>query len=113
MAYPSIERANQTMQQQAGAIMGCSPQPYAINTACPTQEGNTGIASALHMLSAEVDATYKLALSVRGALGINRPEQDGKELVQPSSLLDVLNGFRRKLISANQDFETVIDHINS
>ena len=76
-------------------------------------QSNVGIASALQNLAVEVQATNKLAYGIRGALGISATEPEGKEPSQPSSLLEVLAALRRTLIRANQDFETVINHINS
>lgn len=91
------------------SVGGTSTIPYN----SPEQATEAGIASILQQLTSEVDSTAKLAYSVRGALGINVPESEGKEPMPPSSLRDALSALRRKLIRANQDFEAVINHINS
>ena len=106
MAYP---------QNTSNSLPGAAQQGVsALNYSTPdTPPSNIGIASALQNLAAEVQSTNKLAYSVRAALGICAPETEGKDPGQPSSLLEVLAAFRRTLIRANQDFETVINHINS
>jgi hypothetical protein len=106
MAYPQV---------QGNTLIGSS-QPSTLTYSIPDSpaQSTTGIASALQNLAAEVQSTNSLAYKVRGALGISAPEPEvGKEGPQPSSLLEVLAAFRRTLIRANQDFETVINHINS
>jgi hypothetical protein len=77
------------------------------------QTAESGISSVLQGLTSEVEATTKLAYSVRAALGIAAPENEGKDPKQAASLRDVLQTLRRQLVHANQDFETVINHINS
>lgn len=82
------------------------------NITAPPQ-GPNGIATSLTELSAVSDNTRKLAYSVRAALGLSYPDQSGEKPVQPSTLIDVLNEIRIKLLRANEDFEMVINHINS
>ncbi len=92
MAYPSIDKANN--------VPLSSP---------PTQ---TGIASALQELNAQICATSKLASTCRAALGITCPENENK-IANPGSMLDMLCDMRLRLSRANDDFDAIIGHINS
>ncbi len=74
---------------------------------------DSGIASTLQSLTEQVIGTVKLAYSVRVALGIQSPEAEVKQPKSPSSLIECLAELRRKLLAANSDLETVINHINS
>jgi hypothetical protein len=98
------------LNQTANSTIASAPIPYPLDS--PGQQ-SAGIASSLQSLSQQVESAVKLAYSVRAALGIAAPETKGKEPSQPASLLDVLNSFRCLLERANQDFETVINYINS
>jgi len=97
---------------QAASLTGTSGvSTHFADTAVP--QTSAGVASMLQMLGSEVDGVLKGAYGIRGALGIANPPSEAKEPSQPSSLVELLAQFKRKLAYANDDLSAVIAHINS
>jgi hypothetical protein len=101
----------QTINQQAGGIAS-TPRDYGSVPLSGGPPAQTGIASALQELNAQICSTSKLAHTCRAALGISQPSEEGK-IGNPSSMLDMLCDMRIRLSRANDDIDAVINHINS